>query len=116
MRGSGFGALLPSFVPVAAGAVERVQQLAISLEARGFGLRGPKTSYFGSRVGLADAVLGAAGTSGLAFLFVYGLLNWGEAQSAVLVLPPSVAVALFLLSLGLFVGVVVAAARTVSRL
>jgi energy-coupling factor transport system permease protein len=116
MRGTGFGALLPAFVPVAAAAVERVQQLAISLEARGFGVSGPKTSYFGSRAGPADAVLGVVGTVGLTSLFVYGLFNWGQAQSTVLVLPQTVAVALFLLGLGVFTGVVVAAARTVSRL
>ena len=37
MKGTGFGSIVPSFVPVAAGAVERVQQLAISLESRAFG-------------------------------------------------------------------------------
>ena len=41
MRGSGFAAVIPAFVPVFAGTVERVQQLAISLESRGFGAIGP---------------------------------------------------------------------------
>ena len=47
MRGSGLSALIPSFVPVFASTVERVQQLAISLESRGFGT-GPRTSTGGS--------------------------------------------------------------------
>ncbi|HBY94715.1 MAG TPA: hypothetical protein DEP84_12270 [Chloroflexi bacterium] len=45
MRGTGFSALLPSMVPVFVGAIERVQQLSISLESRAFGSSGTKTSY-----------------------------------------------------------------------
>jgi energy-coupling factor transport system permease protein len=116
MRGVGFGALIPSFVPVAAASVERVQQLAVSLEARGFGSSGPKTSYFGPSGGLLDAALGVLGTIGLTGLFVYGLLNWSEAQSTPIVLPTALALALFVLSAGLFAGVLAAAVRAVSRL
>jgi len=45
MKGTGFGAVLPSMVPVFVGAIERVQQLSISLESRAFGSTGLKTSY-----------------------------------------------------------------------
>jgi len=45
MKGTGFGAILPSMVPVFVGAIERVQQLSISLEARAFGSSGRKTSF-----------------------------------------------------------------------
>ena len=45
MKGSGFGAILPSMVPVFVGAIERVQQLSISLESRAFGSSGQKTSF-----------------------------------------------------------------------
>ncbi len=45
MKGTGFGAVLPSMVPVFVGAIERVQQLSISLESRAFGSTGDKTSY-----------------------------------------------------------------------
>ena len=45
MKGTGFGAVLPSMVPVFVGAIERVQQLSISLESRAFGSTGQKTSY-----------------------------------------------------------------------
>ena len=53
MRGTGLGAVVPALVPVFAGTVERVQQLAISLESRGFGAAGPRTSY--RRVGFSAA-------------------------------------------------------------
>jgi energy-coupling factor transporter transmembrane protein EcfT len=45
LKGAGFSAILPSMVPVFAGALERVQQLSISLESRAFGSKGKKTSY-----------------------------------------------------------------------
>ncbi len=45
MKGTGFGAILPSMVPVFVGAIERVQQLSISLESRAFGSSGHKTSF-----------------------------------------------------------------------
>jgi energy-coupling factor transport system permease protein len=45
MKGSGFKAILPSMVPVFVGAIERVQQLSISLESRAFGSSGQKTSF-----------------------------------------------------------------------
>jgi energy-coupling factor transport system permease protein len=45
MKGTGFGAVLPSMVPVFVGAIERVQQLSISLESRAFGSTGTKTSF-----------------------------------------------------------------------
>jgi energy-coupling factor transport system permease protein len=45
MKGTGFSAILPSMVPVFVGAIERVQQLSISLESRAFGSSGHKTSY-----------------------------------------------------------------------
>ncbi len=45
MKGAGFGAILPSMVPVFVGAIERVQQLSISLESRAFGSSGNKTSF-----------------------------------------------------------------------
>ena len=43
MRAKGFGALLPSLVPIFAGAIERVQQLSTSLESRAFGSAGDKS-------------------------------------------------------------------------
>jgi energy-coupling factor transport system permease protein len=116
MRGTGFGALIPSFVPVAAAAVDRVQQLAISLEARGFGASGPKTSYRGSRVGVADFVIGAVGFVGLAGLVVLGVMSWSAASAPGLVLPQAAVIGLFLACGALFVGIVFAGVRAVARL
>lgn len=56
MKGTGFGALLPSMVPVFVGAIERVQQLSISLESRAFGSSGQKTSYRRVRITFWDVI------------------------------------------------------------
>ena len=79
MKGTGFSAVLPSFVPVFVGAIERVQQLSISLESRGFGSNGVKTSYRRVRVRPSDWVIGVVGaliTGGLAvYSLVHGFWN-----------------------------------------
>jgi hypothetical protein len=109
MKSTGFGSLIPSFVPVFAGAFERVQQLAISLESRAFGSTGSKTSYrqisFGpvdKLVAIAGIVVGVVGT-------VAGILFWGADQTPVLVLPDWLAILIFLVALVMFVGVIVVA-------
>ncbi len=61
MRATGFGAAIPSMVPVFAGTIERVQQLAMSLESRAFGSKGVKTSLREVRASAKDAVFGALG-------------------------------------------------------
>jgi energy-coupling factor transport system permease protein len=116
MRGTGFGALIPSFVPVAAGAVERVGQLAISLEARAFGSSGPKTSYRRVPSGPVDAAVGVLGAVSMTALTVYGILNWGQAGSTLLVFPPAVAIGVFLAGAVVFVGVFVVAVRAMAQL
>ncbi|HEY0186434.1 MAG TPA: energy-coupling factor transporter transmembrane component T [Cellulomonas sp.] len=69
MKAQGFSALIPSFIPVFIGAIERVQQLAISLESRGYGSQGPKTTYRRSEIRRADRVaIGAAGLFCLAMV------------------------------------------------
>ena len=65
MKGKGFSAVLPSFVPVFVGAIERVQQLSISLESRGFGSNGIKTSYRQVRGRPSDWVIGILGALGV---------------------------------------------------
>jgi energy-coupling factor transport system permease protein len=116
MRGTGFGALIPSFVPVAAGAVERVGQLAISLEARAFGSSGPKTSYRRVPSGPVDAAAGVLGLVSMTALTGYGIVNWGQSAATVLVLPPAVAIGLFLAGAVVFVGVFLVAIRAMARL
>ena len=82
MKGTGFGALLPSMVPVFVGAIERIQQLSISLESRAFGSSGHKTSYRRVRITVWDILnlLLAVVVSGLAtyWVIVDKSLDWSR--------------------------------------
>ena len=111
MKGTGFGSIVPSFVPVAAGAVERVQQLAISLESRAFGSKGEKTSYRRVPSGPFDLFVGLLGIVVMLGLTVYGLQNWGQSASTPLVFAPIVAMVMFGFGIFVFVGVIVVAIR-----
>ncbi len=71
LKGTGFGAVLPSMVPVFVGAIERVQQLSISLESRAFGSSGVKTSYRSVRMEVKDYILMVLG-----FLATVATLYW----------------------------------------
>ncbi|HTX78849.1 MAG TPA: energy-coupling factor transporter transmembrane component T [Longilinea sp.] len=102
LKGTGFGAVLPSMVPVFVGAIERVQQLSISLESRAFGSQGAKTSYREVAVTPKDYVIGAVGTI-LTIIGAYWIivnsaaLDW----SRTMVFAPYFALTLFL---GAFIG------------
>lgn len=111
MKGTGFGSIVPSFVPVAAGAVERVQQLAISLESRAFGSKGEKTSYRRVPSGPFDLFIGLLGIIVMVGLTIYGLQNWGQSASTPLVFAPIVAMLMFGFGLLVFFGVFVVAIR-----
>jgi len=111
MKGTGFGSIVPSFVPVAAGAVERVQQLAISLESRAFGSKGEKTSYRRVPSGPFDLFIGLLGIVVMVGLTIYGLQNWGQSASTPLVFAPIVAMLMFGFGLLVFFGVFVVAIR-----
>ncbi len=71
MKGTGFGAILPSMVPVFVGAIERVQQLSISLESRAFGSKGNKTSFRQVSMNLRDYIILIAGA-----IFTVGMMYW----------------------------------------
>jgi energy-coupling factor transport system permease protein len=109
MKGTGFAAVLPSFVPVFVGAIERVQQLSISLESRGFGSNGVKTSYRQVRGRPSDWVVGIVGGIVVAGLSTYSIMRgtWslaGEIEfSSVFVLVT------FLISAIIFAGIILAA-------
>src|SRR5690606_17841212 len=75
MKGSGFSAVLPSFVPVFVGAIERVQQLSISLESRGFGSDGVKTSYRQMHARPLDWIYGVGGAVVMIVLVVLSFMN-----------------------------------------
>ncbi len=95
LKGTGFAAILPSMVPVFVGAIERVQQLSISLESRAFGSSGQKTSYRQVQFGFKDALVLAAGAlfSGAMtyWLLVDKTLDW----SRTLTFSPAFALILF---------------------
>lgn len=82
MKGTGFGALLPSMVPVFVGAIERVQQLSISLESRAFGSSGKKTSYRRVRITVWDVlnlIFGVAITAATTYWVVVDRsLDWSQ--------------------------------------
>ena len=83
MKGRGFGALLPSMVPVFAGTIERVTQLSMSLESRGFGSKGKKTSLRQVRATNTDWVAGILGVAvllGVSYLTITHrvALDWSE--------------------------------------
>ncbi len=80
MKGTGFGAILPSMVPVFVGAIERVQQLSISLESRAFGSTGQKSSFRQVRMTVFDIInlVAAVVVSGLItyWVIVDKSLDW----------------------------------------
>ncbi|MFN2145624.1 MAG: energy-coupling factor transporter transmembrane component T family protein [Anaerolineales bacterium] len=80
MKGTGFAAILPSMVPVFVGAIERVQQLSISLESRAFGSKGKKTSFRQVTMNLRDYIImiSAIVTAGIMiyWIIVDKSLNW----------------------------------------
>ncbi len=111
MKGTGFGSIVPSFVPVAAGAVERVQQLAISLESRAFGSKGEKTSYRRVPSGPFDLFVALLGIVVMVGLTIYGLQNWGQSASTPLVFAPIVAMLMFGFGIFVFFGVIAVSMR-----
>jgi energy-coupling factor transport system permease protein len=78
MRARGFSSVLPSMVPVFAGTIERVQQLAMSLESRAFGSKGVKTSLRESKATLSDYIFSAVGVL-LAAVSTYLVLRYQAA-------------------------------------
>jgi len=69
-------------VPVFVGAIERVQQLSISLESRAFGSSGVKTSYRSVKMGAKDYILMLLGTAAscgvLYWIIVDKSLDWSR--------------------------------------
>lgn len=111
MKGSGFSSVLPSFVPVFVGAIERVQQLSISLESRGFGSSGEKTSYRRVVARVQDWVYGIVGALAMIGLMVYSILQprWWN-LSDIVVFEPQTVLVTFTISVTIFFSVIVGAA------
>jgi energy-coupling factor transport system permease protein len=113
MRSRGFGAVIPAFVPVFAGAFERAQQLSISLESRAFGSGGRVTSFRRIGFGPIDGVLAVLGLAMGAVGVVAGLSLWNVDRTASLVLPPMLVAGIFVVAAIGFIGVIAAGIRTV---
>src|SRR5690606_6441187 len=107
MKGRGFAAALPSFVPVFVGAIERLQQLAISLESRGFGSDGHKTSYRQVRVRALDWVIGIVGFVTLIGLSVVSIMKGLWNLSAFITFPGPFVAGLFFVCAAVFAGFLV---------
>lgn len=115
MRSTGFGSIIPSFVPVFVGAFERVQQLSISLESRGFGSSVRRTSYRRVRFDRVDAIVVGLGLAAAVVGLVGGLTMWNADGTPTLVLPPAVTLAVFLLAAAMFLGVILVGIRSIAR-
>jgi energy-coupling factor transport system permease protein len=115
LRASGPSALGRAIVPVVVGAVERVQQLSISLETRGIGGTRPRTSYREVVFRPVDRVLALAGLMvGIAGAAA-GLAWWGPASTATTVIPSWLAVAVVVVAGTVFIGVLARAIALVAR-
>ncbi len=115
MKSKGFGSVVPSFVPVFAGAFERVQQLSISLESRAFGSAGSKTSYRQVRFGPIDAAIAIVGLAAGAIGVYLGLTLWSVELTPSLVLPVALTLVVFLLAAVMFFAVLAAAILAIAR-
>lgn len=108
MKATGLGAAIPSIVPVFAGTIERVQQLAMSLESRAFGSHGQKTSLRDMKPKPHDYVLSVVGlllaVAGMYVAIAYRKeLDWSE----IAFIPPWLSIALVLLATLTFLGILV---------
>lgn len=106
MKGNGFQAVLPSFVPVFVGAIERVQQLSISLESRGFGSTGHKTSYRQVRGKWTDWVLAIIGVVAAAVIGTMSIMRGGWSLAADLTVEPLTAIIVWSVSATLFLSII----------
>ena len=94
LKGTGFGAVLPSMVPVFVGAIERVQQLSISLESRAFGSTGVKTSYRSVKMEVKDYILMVIGFAATAATLYWIIVDKSLDWSRTMVFAPWLAITL----------------------
>jgi energy-coupling factor transport system permease protein len=106
MKGRGFSAVLPSFVPVFVGAIERVQQLSISLESRGFGSAGIKTSYRQVKSRPSDWVVAIVGVGAIATLATMSIMRGTWNLSTVILFPHAFVFWLFVVAASVFAAVI----------
>ena len=75
MEAQGFKALLPSIIPVFAGAIDRVSQLSMSLETRAFGANKERTLLRYKEFTTKETVLSILSLSPIVLVF-YGMANF----------------------------------------
>jgi energy-coupling factor transport system permease protein len=102
MKGTGFGAVLPSMVPVFVGAIERVQQLSISLESRAFGSSGHKTSYRNVVMRAKDYIIMVSGFIAVGVTAYWIIVDKSLDWSRTLTFSPALALTLVLVSMAIF--------------
>jgi energy-coupling factor transport system permease protein len=115
MEGSGFGAILPAFVPVFVGAFERVQRLSIGLESRGFGSADHRTSYREVRSSPLAVLISIVAISCGAIGTILALTLWSASGTPPLVLPAALTIAIFVGAAAIFAAVIVAAVMAIAR-
>lgn len=115
MKGTGFGAILPSMVPVFVGAIERVQQLSISLESRAFGSKGEKTSFRQVSMNVFDYIVLVAGVIATALMMYWIIVDKSLDWVDTLTFTPTVALILVIGSAIGFITFAVLALRAVLR-
>ena len=115
MKGTGFGAILPSMVPVFVGAIERVQQLSISLESRAFGSKGTKTSFRQVSMNVRDYIVLVSGIVASGMMMYWILVDKSLDWSETLTFAPGLAVVLVVGAALGFVTFAVLALRAVVR-
>ncbi len=89
---SGVAAVIPALRPAFVATFERVQGMAISMEARGLGLGRERTSWRPVGLDGVDRVLAGIGVVVLVAGVVAGLVWWGPGSLPVLVWPAPLAV------------------------
>jgi len=107
MKGTGFGAVLPSMVPVFVGAIERVQQMSISLESRAFGSTGKKTSYRNVVMGMKDYVIMVVGLLASAVTLYWIIVDKSLDWSRTMHFSPTLSVILVITAALIFVTFIV---------
>jgi len=115
MQASGFSALLPSIIPVFAGAIERVRQMSMTLESRAFGSSGKKTSIRQLKMGTLDYTLIILTIIALIGIFYLLWINQGFDRSQQMIFPAPAAIILFLGSIIGFFGILVLFARRIKN-
>lgn len=115
MKGSGFSSILPSMVPVFVGAIERVQQLSISLESRAFGSQGEKTSFRQVKVSTMDIAILIAGVIIPGIITYWVIVNKNLDWTYSISFSPVFAITLFSLATFGFLVFVGLALRTVIK-